>query len=150
MYYKEYFNRYMSSFEFTMDNQYDYERNVELLTEEGYELNIYAKEFLMSFGGIIIKGTGKRSKNTVQIQFDPIVFASGEYDRMDVYNQVTKDVLFPVGGLYDYTLFIGKKGQYYIADWKNLYLCGKTMDEFFESIFNDDVELIELYSNDDL
>ena len=145
--YNNYLSKHLSEFEVLEDNHKFISSWINLLVEEGYELNEYAKEFMMIFGGIRVKGRGKQSKTFVEISFDPCYYAQGEYDRMIIYNSASEDTLFPVGGLYDYTIFIGRKGTFYIADWMNLYECGKSSDLFFENVFSDKPKLLEIYSN---
>ena len=145
--YKEIFSEHLSEFKVLEDKHKNIDDWINLLVEEGYELNEYAKEFLLIFGGIKVKGRGKQSKSFVEISFDPCFYAQGEFDRMSIYNSVSEDTLFPVGGLYDYTIFIGRIGTFYLADWMNLYECGKSSDFFWENIFSDKPKLLELYCN---
>ena len=147
MNYKEILSEHLSEFKVIEDNHKNINDRIDLLLEEGYELNEFAKEFLMIFGGIKIKGRGKQSKSFVEISFDPCFYAQGEFDRMSIYNPASEDILFPVGGLYDYTIFIGRKGTFYIADWMNLYKCAESSVSFFENVFSDEPKLTELYSN---
>lgn len=146
--YKRYFNKYLSEYEVLSDECEKVDVWIKLLVEEGYVFNEFSKEILSIFGGLRIKGTGKGSKSYVEIYFNPVYYASGEFDRMSIYNKVTDDILFPVGGLYDYTIFVGEEGHYYMADWKNLYECGRSMDSFWKNVFSDAPQVLELYNND--
>lgn len=148
MNYNHYFNKYLSEVDILSDEHENTDAWVAMLSEEGYINNNYANETLLSFGGLRIRGKGTASKNHVEIYFNPVYYASGEYDRISIYNKVTNDILFPIGGLYDYTIFVGKNGKFYIADWKNLYECGSSIDSFLQNIFLDTPQLLELYSNE--
>ncbi|MBQ8018452.1 MAG: SUKH-3 domain-containing protein [Methanobrevibacter sp.] len=146
--YIEIFNKYLSEIDILSDEHekvYDW---IKILSEEGYKNNDYANEILSNLGGLKIRGKGSTSKNYVEIYFNPVYYAGGEYDRMNIYNKVADDILFPIGGLYDYTIYVGKNGKYYIADWKNLYECGNSINSFMKNIFLDNPQLIELYNNE--
>ncbi|MBQ8982207.1 MAG: SUKH-3 domain-containing protein [Lachnospiraceae bacterium] len=142
--YNYYFEKYLSEVEIISDEHESIAAWVKVLMNEGYVYNDYADEILSIFGGLKVRGRGETSKNYVEIYFNPVFFASGEYDRMSIYNSLVRDSLFPVGGLYDYTIFIGKKGKYYIADWKDMYECGNSVDSFIHNIFMDAPNLLEL------
>ncbi|MBR1815306.1 MAG: SUKH-3 domain-containing protein [Lachnospiraceae bacterium] len=148
MKYKDYLNKNLAEYEIISDEYENKNAWIEILSEEGYVYNEYADEVLSIFSGLKIKGRGKTSNNYVELYFNPVYYASGEFDRMSIYNNAADDILFPVGGLYDYTMFIGKTGVYYIADWKNLYKCGDSIDSFLFNIFSGDPELSELYCNE--
>ena len=148
MKYNYYFNKYLSDFIILSDEHENIVDWVNALFDEGYIYNDYANEVLLIFGGLKVRGRGMLSQNIIEIYFNPVYYASGEYDRMSIYNNAANDILFPVGGLYDYTVFIGEKGKYYIADWKNLYECGESIDSFLKNIFSDAPNLLELYNNE--
>ena len=148
MNYNYYFNKYLAEFIILSDEHENIFNWVNALFDEGYIYNDYADETLSIFGGLKVRGRGMLSQNVIEIYFNPVYYASGEYDRMSIYNNAADDILFPVGGLYDYTVFIGEKGKYYIADWKNLYECGESIDSFLENIFSDVPNLLELYNNE--
>ena len=111
---------------------------VKSLISEGFKYNDFAEEFLNRFGGLKFIGTGKGAKSRVEVCFDPVYYASGEYDRMEELEEIAGDELFPVGGLYDSTIYIGRTGKFYLGDWINFYECGDSTDSFIENIFADD------------
>ena len=148
MSYNYYFNKYLVEFVILSDERENIGDWINVLSDEGYIYNDYAEGFLSIFGGLKVRGRGVSSHSDIEIYFNPVYYASGEYDRMSIYNNAADDILFPVGGICDYTVFIGEKGKYYIADWKNLYECAESIDSFLENIFSDDPNLLELYNNE--
>lgn len=123
---------------------------VKILVSEGFKYNDFAEEFLNSFGGLKFIGTGKGARSRVEVCFDPVCYASGEYERMEELEQIAGDDLFPVGGLYDSTIYIGRKGKFYLGDWINFYEGGDSTKTFIENIFADDPfgRMKLLYHND--
>ena len=111
---------------------------VKSLISEGFKYNDFAKEFLIRFGGLKFIGTGKGARSRVEVCFDPVYYASGDYDRMEELEEIAGDELFPVGGLYDSTIYIGRTGKFYLGDWINFYECGDSSDSFIENIFADE------------
>ena len=111
---------------------------VKSLISEGFKYNDFAKEFLIRFGGLKFIGTGKEARSRVEVCFDPVYYASGDYDRMEELEEIAGDELFPVGGLYDSTIYIGRTGKFYLGDWINFYECGDSSDSFIENIFADE------------
>ena len=128
------FYDYLSDFEIQSDNHDKIECWIEQLTSEGFEINEFAREILNEFGGVSVKGKGNESRDFVELKFNPVYYASGEFDRMGLYNFVANDTLFPVGGMFDFTVYVGKHGTFYIADWKVLYECGDTIERFVEIV----------------
>ncbi len=123
---------------------------VKSLVSEGFKYNEYAEEFLNRFGGLKFTGTGKGARSRVEVCFDPECYASGEYDRMEELEKIAGDDLFPVGGVSDYVIYIGRKGKFYLGDWINFYECGDSTEAFIENIFADDPfgRMKRLYHND--
>ena len=119
---------------------------IDILKKEGYMINQYASEILYEIGGLHFKGKSISSGIVLELNFNPIYYASGEIDRMQIYNTCSQDILFPIGGMYDYTIYIGVKGEVYIADWKNLYKCGDDFEKFINNVCANNPQLIELYN----
>ena len=144
MYSYKCFYDYLSDVEIQSDNHEKVECWIEQLTSEGFEINEFAREILNGFGGVSVKGKGNTSQIFVELKFDPVYYASGEFDRMGLYNFAANDTLFPVGGMFDFTVYVGKQGAFYVADWKTLYECGDTLERFLETVSSEKPERREL------
>ena len=141
----DYIKKYLEIFEIISDEHDEINKWIRILIDEGYQINKHAKELLDHFGGLKIKGKGLFNDKT-EVYFNPVYFASGEIDRLQMYNKITDDVLFPVGGLYDYTIYVGQTGKIYIVDWKNIYECSTSIDGFLKNILSYNPKLKELYN----
>lgn len=109
---------------------------VKELEKEGYEINDVAKRILHKIGGLSFKGIGKNNK-LQEVSFDPTFYASGDYElNMSEYLNAANDSLFPIGYWYDYTIFVGRHGKYYIARPFDMFECGNSFNEFIESVFS--------------
>ena len=134
----DYLNGALADFILKSDEYEKVEEWLKCLISEGYKYNDFAGRFLKRFGGLKFIGTGKEARSRVEVCFDPELYASGEYDRMEELEEIAGDELFPVGGVSDYTLYIGSKGKFYLGDWINFYECGDSTDSLIEKLFADD------------
>ena len=106
---------------------------IQILTEEGYIVNEYAKSILYELG--------------VTMHFNPINAASGEYDRMEIFNQASNEELFPIGECYDWVIYVSDSKKVYLGDWMSLSIAGDTIEDFLNNIFNPQFQLKEIYTN---
>lgn len=105
------------------------------LTEEGYQINSYAKSILEEFGNIYIREKSTEDYVSATFDFNPYNSASGEYDRIEEFEIISNDEIFPIGTVQDYILYAGSSHKIYLGDWNGLYLIGNSIEEFFENIF---------------
>lgn len=106
-----------------------------ILEEEGYQINAYAKEILEELGDIYVGQKCCEEYEAATFNFNPILSASGEFDRMELFENISKDKLFPIGQVQDYILYAGASKNIYIGDWEGLYIIGNTIEEFLTNIF---------------
>lgn len=120
---------------------------VEILSEEGYIINDYAQVILQELGNLQIRTSSQGNYLGVTLHFNPINAASGEYDRMEIFNSASEEELFPIGELYDWIIYVSGKKNVYLGDWKSLSIVGNTIEEFLNNIFNPEYQLEEIYTN---
>lgn len=121
---------------------------VEILSEEGYIINDYAESVLKELGGLQIRTAGNENHLGVTLHFNPVDAASGEYDRMEIFNAASNEELFPIGECYDWVIYVSERKKIYLGDWMSLSIAGNSIEEFFNNIFNPKFQLKEIYTND--
>ena len=121
---------------------------IQILSEEGYIVNEYAKSILIELGGLQIRASSNKNYLGVTMHFNPVYAASGEYDRMEIFNQVSNEELFPIGECYDWVIYVSHSKRVYLGDWMSLSIAGDTIEDFLNNIFNPQFQLIEIYIND--
>lgn len=130
------------------DRKQDITSCVEILSEEGYIINDYAESVLKELGGLQIRTSGNENHLGVTLHFNPVVAASGEYDRMEIFNAASNEELFPIGECYDWVIYVSGSKKIYLGDWMSLSIAGNSIEEFFNNIFNPKFQLKEIYTND--
>lgn len=120
-----------------------------ILSEEGYVVNDYAQSILQELGDLQIRTSSDKNHLGVMLHFNPVNAASGEYDRMEIFNNVCNDELFPIGECFDWIIYVSNTKKIYLGDWKSLSIAGNRIEEFLNNIFNPQYQLIEIYTNDD-
>lgn len=130
------------------DRKQDISSWVEILSEEGYIINDYAESVLKELGGLQIRTTSNEKYLGVTLHFNPVNAASGEYNRMEIFNAASNEELFPIGECYDWVIYVSENKKIYLGDWMSLSIAGDTIEEFFNNIFNPKFQLKEIYTND--
>lgn len=121
---------------------------INILTEEGYIVNDYALIVLQELGDLKIRTSGNQNYFGVSLHFNPVDAASGEYDRMEIFNYASGEELFPIGELFDWAIYVSSRKNVYLGDWKSLSIAGNTIEEFLNNIFDPEHQLVEIYTND--
>lgn len=113
------------------------ENKIEILVQEGYEPFEYANEIIKSFDGLYIspeRGHGVKSY-IGDIEFDVLGSGSGEYDRLELIEELSKESMFPLGMVFgQWFLYVGISCKIYMGDGDKLYLLGENIEEFLNSI----------------
>lgn len=130
------------------DRKQDITSWVEILSEEGYIINDYAESVLKELGGLQIRTSSNENHLGVTLHFNPVNAASGEYDRMEIFNAASNEELFPIGECYDWVIYVSESKKIYLGDWMSLSIAGDSIEEFFNNIFNPKFQLKEIYTND--
>lgn len=120
---------------------------ISILSDEGYVINDYAYSILQELGDIQIRVSGDESHYGVCMHFNPINAASGEYDRMEVFDSASNDELFPVGECYDWVIYVASNKKIYLGDWMSLSIAGDTIEDFLNNVFNPKFKPKEIYKN---
>lgn len=147
MNYKEYFCPLFSTYDIITNEQAKLRGWICTLENDGYILNNNADLILQNVGGLKITGHGKITGKPMDFYFNPVHYTNKDYYCISTFNKAANDTLFPIGGVSDFTIFVGKKGKYYIATWKELFECGDSFQSFIENITSDIPFLKEVYRN---
>lgn len=115
--------------------EYDIVFWVSELEKEGYKLNEYAELILKELGDIYVWEPCNEKYEGATFDFNPFNSASGEYDRIEEFELVSDDKIFPIGALQDYIVYAGVSKKIYLGDWKGLYMIGNSVEEYLENIF---------------
>ena len=86
---------------------------IQILTEEGYIVNEYAKSILSELGDLQVRVSSDKNHLGVTMHFNPVNAASGEYDRMEIFNQASNEELFPIGECYDWVIYVSDSKKDY-------------------------------------
>lgn len=131
------------------DRKIDINAWLQVLSEEGYIVNDYAKSVLRELGDLQICISSDKEHLGVTLHFNPVNAASGEYDRMEIFNSSSGEELFPIGQCYDWVIYVSVSKKVYLGDWMSLSVAGDTIEDFLNNIFNPQFQLKEIYTNND-
>ena len=127
--------------------EYDITDWVSDLEEEGYELNEYAKSILIELGNISVWERHTEMYNGATFDFDALFAGTGQYDRLEEFEQASGDKLFPIGSVQEYIVYAGESKRIYIGDWASLSLIGNSIEEYLENVFKIKYEPTEIPLN---
>ena len=105
------------------------------LEEEGYKINDYAYSILLELGNIEIRENSTEICTAVTLDFNPYYSASGEFDRVEEFENVCGETIFPIGALQDYIVYAGNSKRIYLGDWEGMYLAGNSIEEYLNNMF---------------
>ncbi|NOW04853.1 SUKH-3 domain-containing protein [Clostridium beijerinckii] len=109
---------------------------IEQLVKEGYTCFPYAIEVLEELGGLDIKP--KRNIRTgnshpAEFHFNAFDAGSGEFDRIDVFESLAGEPLFPLGEIYQEFLYVGLSKRIYMGCYK-LFVIGNSIEYFLNNV----------------
>jgi len=109
---------------------------IEQLVKEGYSCFPYAKEVLEELGGIYIRSGNVRIGNCIPGEFDfnALDAGSGEFDRMEIFESLAGESLFPLGMIYQYFMYVGPSKKIYMGDCIKLYIVGNNLEDFLSNV----------------
>lgn len=113
------------------------ESQMKILIEEGYVPFEYANEIIKSFDGLYISPEREnRVKSYIgDVEFDVLGSGSGEYDRLELVEELSKELMFPLGMVFgQWFLYVGRSHRIYMGDGNKLYLLGENIEEFLNNI----------------
>lgn len=129
------------------DRKQDINTWIQVLSQEGYIVNDYAQSVLKELGDLQIRVSSDKTHFGVTMHFNPVRAASGEYDRLEIFNAAANEELFPIGECYDWIVYVGASKKVYLGDWMSLSIAGETIEDFLNNIFNRQYQLKEIYTN---
>lgn len=106
-----------------------------VLRKEGYVINKHARDVLVEWGGVYVRNIANENYNGVDINFDPIYYASGKIDRLEEFEERANEELYPIGGVQSYILYVGKSGKIYMGIMDVFYFVGNDIEEFIYNMF---------------
>jgi len=129
------------------DRRIDISNWIEQLKSEGYKNSPYASEILEEFGGLNISPerikTGKIYPG--DIDFNALDAGSGEFDRMEIFEPIAGESLFPLGMVFgQWFLYVGLSNKIYMGSTVKLYILGESIEEFLNNIILGIQEPLEL------
>ena len=126
----------------------DIGNQIKILEEEGYIPFEYANEIIKSFDGLYISAEKEYGVKSYigDIEFDVLGSGSGEYDRLELIEELAKESLFPLGMVFgQWFLYVGISHNIYMSDGSKLYLLGRDIEEFLNNVIeigNKPVEIL--------
>jgi hypothetical protein len=106
------------------------------LSKEGYCLHKYAKELIEELGGISVSEKKYDKYSGATFDFNAYNAGIGEFDRLEEFETATKEKLFPIGRMCDSIVYAGESGKIYFGDWAELFLCGNSVEEYLNNLFD--------------
>lgn len=121
---------------------------IEQLTAEGFECFPYAVEVLEELGGLEInpKQSDFGKSTSGDIDFHALDAGSGEFDRLEIFEPIAKEKLFPLGMVFaQWFLYVGFSKKVYMGNYVELYMLGENIEECLNNIFLGDKEPVALH-----
>lgn len=115
------------------------DKQMEILKKEGYVPFDYANEIIKSFDGIYISPEREYGVKSYigDVEFDVLGSGSGEYDRLELIEEESKEPMFPLGMVFgQWFLYVGRSHKIYMSDVNKLYLLGENIEEFLNNIIS--------------
>jgi len=117
------------------ERRHDISRWLDLLSQEGYICFKYAEEVLKSFGGIFVNDSGDDFHKGATFSFDPLT-ASGEFDRLEHFQAIANEELYPIGEMVQAIAYVGKSKNIYWGHYRSLYWAGDSVEDYMNNLFD--------------
>lgn len=107
------------------------------LTKEGYKFSAYANDLLEEIGGLCICPERIKFGKTYpgDADFNAYSAGSGEFDRLEIFEMLSKEPLFPLGMVFgQWFLYVGESKKVYMGDVNQLFLLGNSFEEFLNNL----------------
>lgn len=114
------------------------------LSKEGYICFDYAIEILEELGGIEVNVGNCNGYEGAIFDFNPYNAASGEYDRIERFEILAGEKLYPIGSMGQAIAYVGDKQNIYFGDWKTFYWHGKSVEDYLNRLFKMDCKPIQI------
>ncbi len=121
----------------TPDRRVSVQPWVETLCEEGFTMHSRAVALLENFGGLVIEPPtleGKVYRRCETIYFDPVRGASGDFDRVEYWEERLQTQLAPLGELSGaFTLLVAEDGRIFTYYHNELWQNGDSFEDALEN-----------------
>ncbi|MEN2776016.1 SUKH-3 domain-containing protein [Acetivibrio clariflavus] len=117
------------------------------LADEGYVLHNYAREIIEELGGISVCEQRCGNYSGASFDFNAYYAGIGEFDRIGEYESATKEKLYPIGRMCDSIVYASETGKIYFGDWAELFLCGNSIEEYLNNLFDINYKPIKIDLN---
>lgn len=105
---------------------------IDELVKEGYKKFPYAVKLIEELDGITIEAIKGESGKFIsgEIDFNFFDAGSGEADRLEIFEPIVKEMIFPLGVVFDqYFMYVGVSEKIYMGSYENIYLLGNNIEE---------------------
>lgn len=126
------------------DRKYNIAYWIDELEVEGYVSFDYAKEILESLGNLSFDFKDDGKHRGAQFDFNPYYAASGEFDRLEHFELLAKESLFPIGSMCAAIVYAGKSKNIYFGSMNSLYWSGNCIEDYLNRLFDKSTELPKL------
>ncbi len=127
------------------ENRYcDVKYWIDKLTIEGYVCFDYALDILENLGGLTFNVKDDCNHKGAQFDFNPYFAANGEFDRLEDFELLAKEGLFPIGNMCAAIVYAGRSKNIYWGSMNRLYWAGTNIEDYLNKLFDKEFESQEI------
>lgn len=127
------------------ENRYcDVKYWIDKLTIEGYVCFDYALDILENLGGLTFNVKDDCNHKGAQFDFNPYFVANGEFDRLEDFELLAKEGLFPIGSMCAAIVYAGRSKNIYWGSMNRLYWAGTNIEDYLNKLFDKEFESQEI------
>lgn len=127
------------------ENRYcDVKYWIDKLTIEGYVCFDYALDILENLGGLTFNVKDDCNHKGAQFDFNPYFAANGEFDRLEDFELLAKEGLFPIGSMCVAIVYAGRSKNIYWGSMNRLYWAGTNIEDYLNKLFDKEFESQEI------
>lgn len=127
------------------ENRYcDVKYWIDKLTIEGYVCFDYALDILENLGGLTYNVKDDCNHKGAQFDFNPYFAANGEFDRLEDFELLAKEGLFPIGSMCVAIVYAGRSKNIYWGSMNRLYWAGTNIEDYLNKLFDKEFESQEI------
>ena len=127
------------------ENRYcDVKYWIDKLTIEGYVCFDYALDILENLGGLTFNVKDDCNHKGAQLDFNPYFAANGEFDRLEDFELLAKEGLFPIGSMCAAIVYAGRSKNIYWGSMNRLYWAGTNIEDYLNKLFDKEFESQEI------
>ena len=117
---------------------------IDKLTIEGYVCFDYALDILENLGGLTFNVKDDCNHKGAQFDFNPYFAANGEFDRLEDFELLAKEGLFPIGSMCAAIVYAGRSKNIYWGSMNRLYWAGTNIEDYLNKLFDKEFESQEI------